>query len=85
MIHYNINTAVGQKTGFLVLQWQMTILLRRCVTSLTDVNFKDISIKCSKVEQIHDFSCEIIQESQQASAWCSVFKNNEENGEINLY
>ena len=50
------------------MQWQVAILLFSCVANLTDLNVSEILIKCSKVEQIENFSCEILQELQQLFA-----------------
>ena len=54
------NVVVGQKPDF----WkcnilQVDILLYSRVTTLTDLNFEDILIKCGRVKQIDNFSREI--------------------------
>ena len=55
-----INILIGRSPAFLEEQWPVQYF---CVTSLSNLNLKDVLIKCSK-----DFSCEILQELEKVIA-----------------
>ena len=59
-----MNISVDQKPVFYYCDGKVIMLLHSRVSSVTNLNLYDMVIKISKVTQIGNFSCEVLQESQ---------------------